>query len=74
MIYDVLAVFSFLKPELITTNDYDIKIETEGELTRGMAVADMRVKSEKTKNTTVVEKIPKEIFRKYFIDTLSKLP
>ena len=74
MMYDVLAVFSLLKPKLIKTVDYDIKIETEGELTRGMSVADLRMRGEKIKNVSVVEKIPKEIFRKYFIDILSKLP
>lgn len=72
MMYDVLAVFSFLKPKLISTNDFDIKIEIEGELTRGMSVADLRPKSEKNKNVTVVEKIPKEIFRQYFINVLSR--
>lgn len=72
MMYDVLAVFSFLKPELIKTNDYDIKIETKGELTRGMSVADTRAKSIKKPNVSVVEYIPKKYFRNYFIETLSK--
>lgn len=72
MMYDVLAVFSFLKPELTMTNNYDIRIETEGELTRGMSVADLRVRSEKNENTQVVEKIPKDIFKRYFIDVLSR--
>lgn len=72
MMYDVLAVFSLLKSKLIKTADYDIKIETKGELTCGMSVADLRERSKKDKNTTIVEIIPKKIFKKYFINVLSK--
>ncbi|MBU3935637.1 nucleoside hydrolase [Patescibacteria group bacterium] len=72
MMYDVLAVFSFLRSETTTTNDYDIKIETKGDLTSGMSVADLRLKSEKNNNVTVVEKISKKFFRQYFINALNK--
>lgn len=72
MMYDALAVYSFLKPNLISTNNYDIKIETKGELTSGMSVVDLRPKSEKINNVVVVEKISKKLFRQYFIERLSK--
>lgn len=72
MMYDALAVFSFLKERSVKTKDYDLKIETEGELTRGMSVADLRPTGLKKPNVSVVDYIPKKYFRNYFIKTLSK--
>jgi len=72
MMYDVLAVFSLLKPNFIKTKDYDIKIETKGKLTRGVSVPDLRTEGIKENNVTVIEQVDKREFRNYFINTLSK--
>lgn len=47
-------------------------VETEGDLTRGMTVADLRMKPEGKANIIVVNKINEADFRDYFIKILSQ--
>lgn len=71
--YDPLTVFYLLSPESCKINSYNIQVETKGEYTRGMTVADLRtVKDTQENNAVVVENILSEAFIKYFISTLSK--
>lgn len=73
LMYDPLTVFYLLSPESCKTKKYNIQIETKGEFTRGMTVADLRnVKDEIEDNCIVVEYISSTQFTDYFIDTLNK--
>ncbi len=71
LMYDPLTVYYVLNPSLCTAREYDVAIETKGEITRGMTVADLRLKSERQPNTTVVEHIPVENFKEDFVKALN---
>lgn len=72
LVYDALTVYYLLNPEACRAMAYDILIETKGELTRGMTVADLRSKPESQNLTDVVEYINENRFKRDFIKTLSK--
>lgn len=65
--YDPLTVYSLIKPSACKKMDYHISIETKGEITRGMTVADLRKKRKETPNVTVVEWISEKSFKEDFI-------
>lgn len=72
MMYDPLTVFYLLSPSNCVVSSHNIQIETRGDLTRGMTVADLRtVKDTEEKNCNVVENISEEDFKEKFISTLS---
>lgn len=71
MMYDPLTVYYLLNPNATKTYTCNIKIETEGDLTRGMTVADLRTKPQETPNITVVDFINKNQFKIDFIHILS---
>lgn len=71
LMYDPLTVYYVLNPSVCMAREYDIAIETKGEITRGMTVADLRLKSEKQANATVVEHIPAENFKEDFMKALN---
>lgn len=71
LMYDPLTVYCLLRPDLCRKKDYDIVVETRGEQTRGMTVAEKRNVIEKKNNVVVVEYIPLEEFRSDFIRILS---
>lgn len=73
LMYDPLTVFHVLRPEFSQTEDLNVLIETKGELTRGMSVADLRTKKIDKSNVTVVNHIDADKFREYFIKTISKV-
>ena len=66
LMYDPLTVYYLINPQVCEVKDYNIKIETKGNLTRGMTVADLRLKPEDKPNVTVIEYISKEDFVKDF--------
>lgn len=72
LMYDPLTIFYLVSPQSFQMFRYDIRIETKGELTRGMTVADLRpvITGEKV-NCSVAMDINKDEFIKYFIKTLS---
>lgn len=71
LMYDPLTVYALMKPDACRKRDYDIRIETRGDLTRGMSVAELR-KDRSVPNVTVVESIDGARFVKDFVDVLSK--
>jgi len=72
LMYDPLTVFFLLQPELCQTALYNVQVETNGELTRGMTVADRRTVTDGLKpNATVVTDINAAAFVTRFIDTLN---
>ncbi|MFZ1547889.1 MAG: nucleoside hydrolase [Candidatus Nitrotoga sp.] len=62
LVYDALAAFYFLDQKAFKTVKMDIVIETKGEHTFGMSVADRRKYSERHPNITVVTSIHRERF------------
>jgi len=72
LMYDPLAAYYLINPNAFQLKKMDIKIETKGELTRGMTVADLRNWGEKNYNTLVVKKINREKFVKDFLEILKK--
>jgi purine nucleosidase len=72
MMYDPLTVYYLLNPKVARVYKCNIAIETKGELTRGMTVADLRTKTQENENVTVVEYISKNEFRNDFIEILSR--
>lgn len=71
VVYDALAAYYLLAPDACVLEEMDIVIETKGEHTFGMSVADTRKYSEKHNNTTVVTRIDESRFRDDFIRIFS---
>jgi len=72
LVYDALTVYYLINPKICKIKKYNIQIETESNLTRGMAVADLRDRPEAGPNVSVVEYIPKERFVNDFVGVLSR--
>lgn len=71
LVYDALATYFLINPKAYELTKMDIRIETKGELTAGMSVADKRNYGEKNFNVDVVTKIDRDAFVKDFIKYLS---
>jgi purine nucleosidase len=69
-LYDPLTIYYLMSPEACETYRCHIAIETDGVLTRGMSVADLRLRPEHTANTTVVDSVDEKAFRKYFMQII----
>lgn len=70
LIYDALAVGYILSPKIYTTVPMDVRVETKGELTSGMSVADQRTWGEKKVNTNVVTDLKRVSFLNMFFKLL----
>jgi len=71
IVYDALAAYYLINPQAFTTKDLEVKIETKGEFTRGMTVADLRTWGEKNPNTAVATALDREAFITDLLDKLS---
>lgn len=49
-LHDVIALASIVRPDIITTKDFYMTVETQGTITRGMTIADFNNVEEKTPN------------------------
>ncbi|MPM83439.1 Pyrimidine-specific ribonucleoside hydrolase RihA [bioreactor metagenome] len=73
-IFDMTPIIHLLKPEIFESVHYHVDIETEGELCRGMTVADLREPLDpQTFNTEVLLSVNNEAFVKYFIASIMRL-
>lgn len=70
LVYDALAAYYLVNESAFTTEQMDVVVETKGEHTFGMTVADRRVYSEKNNNITVVTHIDQAAFEKDLIESL----
>lgn len=70
LMYDPLAAYYLINPSAYTTCLLDVRIETKGELTLGMTVADKRNWGDQKPNISVVTKINRNDFVKDFIKIL----
>ena len=66
LMYDPLTVYYLFNPFACKIKEYDLKIETKGEITRGMTVAELR-NIKKDYNINVVETIDEESFKKILL-------
>lgn len=71
IMYDPLTIYYLLNPNMAMTYRCNIRIETQGELTRGMTVPDFRRKPEQEDNVTIVEYISNDDFKNDFIRILN---
>ncbi|MFX1466551.1 MAG: nucleoside hydrolase [Promethearchaeota archaeon] len=65
--YDPLTVYSLMNPSACKKVDLNVVIETKGEITRGMTVAELRKIKKEKPNVTVVEWISEKSFKEDFI-------
>lgn len=70
-LHDALAVAAAVQPSLFKTRRLFVDVETQGELTRGMTVADLRYRSQARPNMDVVMEVDAEAFLKFLIQRLS---
>lgn len=68
--HDTLAVMYHTNPEIFKSQMVHMDVETKGEFTRGMTVADLRAHSTAYKNINFVSEIDVEKFKKIFMDVL----
>ena len=71
LVYDALATYFLINPKAYTLTKMDIKIETKGNLTNGMTVADKRLWGDKELNVDVATKLDRNVFIKDFIKIMS---
>jgi len=71
LMYDPLTVYSLINPNACKKVRYNILVETKGEITRGMTVADLRKLKSEQPNITVIENISERKFKEDFIKFLS---
>jgi len=74
LVYDALAAYYLLNQEAFTLQGMDIVIETKGEHTSGMTVAERRLAKQKIVNTDVATSIDKDAFVTDLIKFLNKDP
>lgn len=68
--HDTLAVMYHTNPEIFKSEMVHMDVETKGEFTRGMTVADLRAHSTAYKNINFISDIDVEKFKKIFMDVL----
>jgi purine nucleosidase len=70
-LHDPLAVGVAIRPELVTTSWRDVAVETEGELTLGQTIVDLRPSAPPPeRRTRVCERVDAARFKKLFFETL----
>ncbi len=72
LLYDALAMYYLINPEAYKLKSYDVKVETKGELTRGMTVPELRPFARAEPNVEVAEEIDAHAFRRDLISMLSR--
>ena len=70
-LHDALAVAAAVQPSLFKTSRLFVDVEIQGELTRGMTVADLRHRSRTRPNMDVVREVNAEALLEFLIQRLS---
>ncbi|MCL5011245.1 MAG: nucleoside hydrolase [Patescibacteria group bacterium] len=73
LMYDPLAAYYLINPDAFQLEEMDIKIETNGEYTFGMSVAERRIAASKNPNVKVAVKIDGQKFIEDFINLIFRL-
>lgn len=72
LMYDPLAAYYILNPQAYKTEEMDVIIETGGELTYGMSVADRRTWGAKKPNTSVITSVNRDSFVNDFLGIIGR--
>lgn len=72
-LHDPCAVAYLIRPDIFEGKKYHVDIETQGELTRGMTIADLRPVPTKKANAFVLFNVNREEFVKLVCECLEKL-
>ncbi len=72
IMYDPLALHFLVNPKAATVVEHDVVVETQGDFTRGMLVADLRAVPNKKHNVSVVERIDPAVFRADLIQGINQ--
>jgi len=72
-LHDAVAVAAAIEPTLIKTELLPVDIETEGRLTRGMTVVDLRPRSKTRANVNVAVDVDVKLFREILRSTFHNL-
>lgn len=72
-LHDVCTIIYLLRPDLFKGVNYHVDIETSGEKTRGMTIADKRPVPDKDSNAFVLTEVDRDLFVKFFIEGLEIL-
>lgn len=70
LVYDALASYFLLNPKAFLLKNMDVRVETKGEYTRGMTVADLTSWGIKKTNIKVALNVDKKIFTKDYINIM----
>ncbi len=71
LMYDPLTVYALINPGACKKKGYNLVVETKGEHTFGMTVAELRKVNDSFPNITVIEMISEKEFKKDFVKYLS---
>ncbi|MCX5494203.1 nucleoside hydrolase [Kaistia dalseonensis] len=69
-IHDALCIAAMIYPEVITTEDYFVDVETEGRLTVGRTVLDVNKRAKRDPNAHVAMTANTALFGNFVLDTL----
>jgi purine nucleosidase len=72
--HDVHALMPLLRPDLYTSERVFVDVETKGELTRGMTVADWRNVLERPAQTEVLLSVAEAGFLAEYQERIGRLP
>ncbi|MFL0268876.1 nucleoside hydrolase [Candidatus Clostridium radicumherbarum] len=72
-LHDLCTIVYLLRPDFFKGVKYHVDVETSGELTRGMTIADKRPVPDKAPNTLVLTEVLRCQFVKFFIESLEIL-
>ncbi len=72
IVYDALAAYYLLNPAAYELEPFDIRVETDGKLTRGMCVVEKRPGKKSSPNVDYVSKIDKDAFKRDFFEVLNQ--
>ncbi len=72
-IFDLTPVMQLLRPEIFTGENYAVDVETQGELCRGMTVADFTGTWDAPKSTCVLKTVDRDAYVQTFLESIRKL-
>ena len=74
-LHDPLAVAVVARPELVTWREAHVAVETEGRVTRGVAVADLLMWEDAPRpNSRIATQVDAPAFRRLFLERIAGLP
>jgi pyrimidine-specific ribonucleoside hydrolase len=72
-IHDACAIAYLLRPEIFSSEDLHVEVETSGDLTRGMTVADRRPGTTNRPTARVLLGVDRAAFVELLFDGLSRI-